>query len=99
MAKDIVVKEDEGLISLMVRDAPLRQVIALVAETQKLNIVFASPADVLVTASFDRVPWEQAIEALLSISGHTWTMSEGIIFVTSIEAADFISPQAGGRGV
>lgn len=97
--KDIMVKEDQGLISLMVRDAPLRQVIALVAETQKLNIVFASPADVPVTASFDRVPWQQVIEALLSISGHTWTINEDIIFVTNIEAADFVSPEAGGRVV
>lgn len=97
--KDVVVKEDEGLISLMVRDAPLRQVVALVAETQNLNIVFASPAEVPVTASFDRVPWQQAIEALLSISGHTWTMSDDIVFITSIEAADFVSPQAGGRAV
>jgi hypothetical protein len=97
--KDVIVKEDAGLISLMVRDAPLRQVVALVAETQNLNIVFASPADVPVTASFDRVPWQQVIEALLSISGHTWTMSDGIIFITNIEAADFVSPQAGGRAV
>jgi type IV pilus assembly protein PilQ len=96
-AKDIMVKEDQGLISLMVRDAPLRQVIALVAETQKLNIVFASPADVPVTASFDRVPWQQVIEALLSISGHTWTIDKDIIFVTNMEAADFVSPEAGGR--
>lgn len=94
---DVVVNEDDGLISLVVRDAPLRQVIALVAETQKLNIVFASPVEVPVTASFDKVPWQQAIEALLSISGHTWTVSEGIIFVTSIDAADFVSPRAGGR--
>jgi type IV pilus assembly protein PilQ len=97
--KDIVVKEDEGLISLMVRDAPLRQVVALIAETQNLNIVFASPADVPVTASFDRVPWEQALEALLSISGHTGTINDGIIFITNIEAADFVSPDAGGRTV
>ena len=97
--KDISIREDQGLISLMVRDAPLRQVIALVAETQKLNIVFASPADVPVTASFERVPWRQVIEALLSISGHTWTINENIIFVTNIEAADFVSPDAGGRAV
>ena len=97
--KDVIIKEDEGLISLMVRDAPLRQVVALVAETQNLNIVFASPADVPVTASFDRVPWQQVIEALLSISGHTWTMSDDIVFVTNIEAADFVSPEAGGRAV
>lgn len=97
--KDVVVKEDAGLISLMVRDAPLRQVVALVAETQNLNIVFASPADIPVTASFDRVPWQQVIEALLSISGHTWTMNDDIVFITSIEAADFVSPEAGGRAV
>lgn len=98
-AQNIQVQEDAGLISLMVRDAPLRQVIALVAETQKLNIVFASPAEVPVTASFDRMPWEQVMEALLAISGHTWNMNEGIIYVTNIEAADFVSPQASGRVV
>lgn len=97
--KDILVREDDGLISLMVRDAPLRQVVALLAETQNLNIVFASPADVPVTASFDGVPWRQALEALLSISGHTWTMNDGILFITNIEAADFVSPAAGGRAV
>jgi type IV pilus assembly protein PilQ len=97
--KDVVIKDDQGLISLMVRDAPLRQVVALVAETQNLNIVFASPADVPVTASFDRVPWQQVIEALLSISGHTWTMSDDIVFITNIEAADFVTPEAGGRAV
>lgn len=97
--KDVVVKEDAGLISLMVRDAPLRQVVALVAETQNLNIVFASPADVPVTASFDRVPWQQVIESLLSISGHVWTMSDGIVYITSIEAADLVSPRAGGQAI
>jgi type IV pilus assembly protein PilQ len=95
--KDIMIKEDQGLISLMVRDAPLKQVIALVAETQKLNIVFASTTNVPVTASFDRVPFEQVIEALLSISGHTWTINEDIIFITEIDAADYVSPEAGGR--
>ncbi len=97
--EDIQVRDHEGLISLMVRDAPLRQVVALVAETQNINIVFASPAEVPVTASFDGVPWQQVIEALLSISGHTWTMNDGILYVTSVEAASFVSPQAGGRVV
>ncbi len=96
-AKDLVVEGENGLISLMVRDAPLRQVVALIAETQNLNIVFASPAEVPVTASFDRVPWQRVMEALLSISGHTWTVNQGIVFVTNIEAADFVSPEAGGR--
>ncbi len=96
VAKDIVVKEDEGLISLMVRDAPLRQVIALVAETQNLNIVFGSPTESTVTATFDQIPWQQVLEVLLSSTGHAYKISEDIIFVMTIEDAP---PEAGGRTV
>jgi type II secretory pathway component GspD/PulD (secretin) len=94
---EVTVEHQEDLVSLMVRDASLRQVIALVAETQKLNIVFATPADVRVTAAFDRVPWQQVVDALLSASGHTWTTNQGVIFVTSLETADFVLPGVGGR--
>ena len=72
-SKDIIIEENGGLISLMVREAPLRQVIALVAETQKLNLVFASPAESSVTATFDGIAWQRVLDALLSASGHTWT--------------------------
>ena len=85
---DIQVKENQGLISLMVRDASLRQVVAMIAETQKLNIVFAAPADIGITASFDRIPWQQALDSLLTATGHTWTNSNGIIYVSSLETAD-----------
>jgi len=94
---DIQVKENQGLISLMVRDASLRQVVAMIAETQKLNIVFAAPADIGITASFDRIPWQQALDSLLTASGHTWTNSNGIIYVCSLETADFMPPGLGGR--
>ena len=94
-----VVEHESGEISLMVRDASLRQVVALVAETQNLNLVFASTAETPVTASFTRVPWEQALDALLSASGHMWTTNDGVIMITSMENADQFSPAAGGRKV
>jgi len=96
VAKDILVKEDQGLISLMVRDAPLRQVIALVAETQNLNIVFGSPTESTVTATFDRIPWQQVLEVLLSSTGHAYKITDDVIFVMTIEDAP---PEAGGRTV
>ena len=98
-AKDIFIEQNGGLISLMVREAPLRQVIALVAETQKLNLVFASPAESSVTATFDGIAWQRVIDALLSASGHTWTNTDGIILVTSIANADIAPPGAGGRRI
>jgi type II secretory pathway component GspD/PulD (secretin) len=94
-----VVKDDNGLISLMVREGSLRQVIAMVAETQKLNIVFAGPTDTLVTASFDKQPWQTVLDSLLAASGHTWAMRDDIIFVSSVENADFLPPGAEGRRV
>lgn len=95
----VVIKESEGQVSLMVRDGSLRQVVAMVAETQKLNIVFAGNSDTLVTASFDRQPWQVVLDALLSASGHTWTIQEDVIFISSIQNADFLPPGAGGRKV
>ncbi len=90
------VENENELVSLMVRDGSLRHVIALVAETQRLNIVFATPADTIVTASFDRVPWQQVIDSLLSASGHSWTVAGGVIIVTSVADAKLLAPGASG---
>ncbi|RIK86933.1 MAG: hypothetical protein DCC67_02400 [Planctomycetota bacterium] len=95
----VEVRDDHGLISLMVREGSLRQVVAMIAETQRLNIVFAGPTDSVVTASFDRQPWQRVLDALLSASGHTWSAREDIIFVSSIDNADFLPPGAEGRRV
>lgn len=97
---DIVVEEQgAGLISLKVRDASLRQVVALIAETQRVNIVFSAQEDVQVTASLMRVPWQKALGSLLTASGYTWTMDQEVVFVTSIVGAGLVAPQAGGRHV
>jgi type II secretory pathway component GspD/PulD (secretin) len=95
----VVVNESDGLISLMVREGSLRQVVAMIADTQKLNIVFAGPNDVNVTASFDRQPWQTVLNSLLSASGHAWAMHEGVIFISSLEQANFLPPGAQGRRV
>ena len=95
----VVVKEKDGQISLMVREGSLRQVVAIIAETQKLNIVFAGATDTVVTASFDRQPWRTVLDALLSSSGHTWTTQQNIIFISSVENAGFLTPGTEGRKV
>lgn len=95
----VIVNENDGLISLLVREGSLRQVIAMIADTQKLNIVFAGPNDVQVTASFDRQPWQTVLDSLLSASGHTWAVHENVIFVASLEQASFLPPGAEGRRV
>ena len=96
---EVDVKDHNGLISLSVRDASLRQVMAALAETQGLNLVFASPVDAPVTAQFDRVPLRTVIDSLLGSNGHTWSTINGVIYVSSIASAPGMSPMAQGRRV
>ncbi len=97
---EIVVEEQgEGFISLKVRDASLKQVVAMIAETQRINVVFAAAEDIKITGSLVKVPWRQALETVIASSGHTWTDDQGILVVTALEAAETIAPRAGGRHV
>ncbi len=97
---EIVVEEKgEGLISLKVRDASLKQVVAMIAETQRINILFSATEDIRITGSLTRVPWRQALESTLASTGHTWTDDQGILVVTTLAAAEMIAPRAGGRRV
>lgn len=95
----IVEEQGEGLITLRVRDASLKQVVAMIAESQRINVVFAAAEDVKITGSMIRIPWRQALETVIASSGHTWTNDKGILVVTALDAAELISPRAGGRRV
>jgi type IV pilus assembly protein PilQ len=94
-----VIDDQDGLISLMVRDGSLRQIVAMIAETQQLNIVFSAPADTRVTATFEKQPWETVLDSLLTTSGYAWTTRGDVIFVSSLDVADYMPPDAGGQQV
>ena len=49
--------------SLIVRDAPLHQVLSLVAQTQGLNVVSAENIDSKVSVTLHSVPLEEALKA------------------------------------
>ncbi|HMP06883.1 MAG TPA: STN domain-containing protein, partial [Lacipirellulaceae bacterium] len=94
-----VTGDQDGLVSLVVREGSLRQVVGMIAQTQRLNIVFAGAGDAVVTAAFERQPWEKVLDSLLSATGHVWTRREGVIFISSVDAADYLPPDAGGLRV
>ncbi|MEM6331292.1 MAG: hypothetical protein AAF790_13735, partial [Planctomycetota bacterium] len=95
----VEVANEGGMISLTVRDTPLRHVLAMIADARGLNVVFASSTDVPVTATLDRVPLEEALDSLLSASGYTWTQSGRVLYVTSIAEAAGLPPNVQGRRV
>ena len=95
----VEVTATDGLISLSVRDASLRDVLSALAETQGLNLVIAAAADTLVTAEFKRQPLGEVLGTLLASTGHTWTQRDGVIVVTNIAAGGVLAPDVQGRRV
>ncbi|QDT69038.1 Type IV pilus biogenesis and competence protein PilQ precursor [Planctomycetes bacterium MalM25] len=98
-AVPVEVRTNQGLISLSVRDASLRQVLSALAETQGLNLVIAAPADAPVTAEFKRLPLNEVFATLLNSTGHTWTEHDGVFVVTSVATGGDLSPEVQGRRV
>ena len=88
--------KEKGLITLIVRDKPLSQVLALLAQTQQLNIVAANDIDVMISITLRKVPVEEALNAVLAVANYTWVKRGNIILITSV--ADSVNLPADVQG-
>ena len=89
----------DGRITLVVRDASLSRVLALLAQTQHLNIVAANDIDALISITLRDVPLEEALTAILSVANYTWVKRNDIILVTSIAGAAGLPADVQGRQI
>jgi type IV pilus assembly protein PilQ len=92
-------KNQNGNVSLIVRDASLSKVLALLAQTYHLNIVAANDIDVSISITLNDVPLEQALTAILSVANYTWVERNGIIMVTSMTEAAQLPADIQGRQI
>jgi type IV pilus assembly protein PilQ len=92
-------KNDKGLVTLIVRDKSLSQVLALIAQTQDLNIVASNDIDAMISITLRDVPIEEAMTAILSVANYTWVKRNNIIMITSLSDATNLSPDVQGRQV
>jgi hypothetical protein len=91
--------EQNGLITLVVRDKSLSQVLALIAQTQSLNIVASNDIDALISITLRDVPLEQALTAILSVANYTWVKRNNIIMITSLTDATNLPADVQGRQI
>jgi type IV pilus assembly protein PilQ len=92
-------KNQNGNVSLIVRDASLSKVLALLAQTYHLNIVAANDIDVSISITLNNVPLEQALTAILSVANYTWVERNGIIMVTSMTESAQLPADIQGRQI
>lgn len=86
-----------GRITLIVRDASLSRVIALLAQEHNLNIVAANDIDAVISITLRDVPLEEALSAILSVANYTWVKRNNIILITSLTNATPLPADVQGR--
>ncbi len=66
-------------VDVHLKDAPIRDLLRLIADTGKVSIVVPDTIDARVTLDLTRVPWDQALEVILS-SHQLWYRREGNLY-------------------
>jgi len=92
-------QNEKGLITLIVRDKSLSQVLSLLAQTQGLNIVASNDIDALISITLRDVPLEAALTAILSVTNYTWVKRDNIILITSLTGAANLPAEVQGRQI
>ena len=89
----------QGRVSLVVRDSTLKDALAILAETQNLNIVCADDVNAPMSITLRDVPLDEALTSIVSIAGCTWVRQGNIIQVSSLAKATGLAPAVQGRQV
>lgn len=96
---DVAISQGVGgrIDRLVVRDASLSKVLALLAQTYHLNIVASNDIDAVISITLRDVALEEALTAILSVANYTWVDRNGIILITSLSDTAQLSPEVQGR--
>jgi len=98
--EEIRLEENDGLISLFVRNGALQDVLTALAETQGLNIVTADLIEVTLNITLERVRLEDVLDAILAAANYTWVLDDhNILHITSLANATDVSPRMQGRRI
>ncbi len=92
-------QDDKGLITLIVRDKSLSQVLALIAQTQHLNIIASNDIDAMISITLQKVPLEEALTDILAVANYTWVRKNNIILITSLEDSANLPADVQGRQI
>ncbi len=84
-------------VRLVTRDAPLSQVLAMIAQQLGLNIVTGEELNQRVTVTLNQVQLDDALHAILSVHGLVWSRQKDIITVSGVNAESNLSPLVHGR--
>ncbi|MBF0489195.1 MAG: type IV pilus secretin PilQ [Candidatus Omnitrophica bacterium] len=81
----VAVPTSEGVVSLDFQDADIKNVLKVLAYKSSMNIVVGPEVVGTVTIQLNDVPWQKALEVVLSTYGYGYERKGNIITVTTVE--------------
>ena len=88
-----------GSVSINVPEAPITEILSLVARQHGMNVVTGADVIGKISVNLNDVSLEEALSAILTVNGYTWVQRENILIVSSLKSENSISPLAQGRKV
>ena len=89
--RDLELRMNNGLITLIAKDANLSDILSILAHDHGLNIVSSDAITQQVSVTLRDVPLADALNAILSIQGLSWSRRNNILSITKMS-----TDQAGG---
>ena len=86
----------DGLVSLVVREALMQDVLATIADSQNINIACSAAPTTPISITLKKVPLDEALTAIVSVCGCTWTQLGNIVHVTDLQTKD-LAPDVQGK--
>ena len=77
----IATAKNEKLVSLVVDDVPVAQVLQTLAEMQQKNLVVAPDVSGTVSLHLKEVPWSQALRSVIDSAGLALTQQGSVLYV------------------
>ena len=93
----IDINNHDGKIWLVVRNAPVGEVLGVLAQQQGLNIVTPQDIAARISVTLSSVTFEDALDGIMAVAGYTWVRRNKIILVTRIDQGAKVSPSTQGR--
>ncbi|MEQ9406123.1 MAG: hypothetical protein RIK87_00290 [Fuerstiella sp.] len=88
-----------GTMSISVTDAPIRDVLSVLARAQGLNILTTDDVDARISGTFRDITFQEAMDSVFALTDATWTVQGNVILVTKLSADSVVGPEAQGRVV
>ena len=97
LESQVNVRGTQSGISLRARNADLGTVMGVMAEELGLNVILADGATGSITVTLTDVTLDEALHAILTATGHTWTRRGSIVVISRLAQGGTVPPGMQGR--